>query len=140
MKNFQTMLDAAAGAPEAQRPPQEPSDAAKERERALAEHARKIEKLRQIRLDNPEEGSLSLVFEVVRHRGRWRTLHRGKLSPPYSDQAAAVLAAKAVARKKREQGYSVEVVLRRTDGKSVVQSIDDDECVSSNPARSRGQQ
>jgi len=139
MKNFQAMLDAAVGAPAAQRPPQEPSDASKERDRALAEHARKIERLRQIRLDNSDEEPLSLVFEVVRHRGRWRTLHRGKLSPPFSDQTAAVLAAKALARKKRERGHSVEVVLRRTDGESVVQSVDDDECVSSHPARSRGQ-
>jgi hypothetical protein len=139
MKNFQAMLDAAAGAPAAQRPPQEPSDASKERERAIAERARKIERLRQIRLDSPEGALPSLVFEVVRHCGRWRTLHRGKLSPPFSDQTAAVLAAKALARKKRELGHSVEVVLRRTDGESVVQSIDDDECVSSHPARSLGQ-
>lgn len=139
MKNFQAMLDAAVGAAAAQRPPQGPSDASKERERALAEHARKIERLRQIRLGKSEEALPSLVFEVVRHRGRWCTLHRGKLSAPYSDQAAAVLAAKAVARKKRKLGHSVEVVLCRTDGESVVQSIDDDEIVSSHPARSPGQ-
>jgi len=90
-------------------------------------------------LDNSEEGPLSFVVAVVRHRGRWRTLHCGKLSPPHSDQTAAVLAAKTLARKKRELGHSVEVVLRRTDGEGVVQSIDDDECISSHPARSLGQ-
>jgi hypothetical protein len=138
MKNLQAMLDAVVGAPAAQRPPQGPSDASKERDRAFAKHAGKTERLRQMRLANSEEEPLSLVFEVVRHRGRWRTLHRGKLSSPFSDQAAAILAAKALARKKRELGYAVEVVLLRTDGESVVQSVDDDECVSRRPACSFG--
>lgn len=70
----------------------------------------------------------SFVFEVVRHRGHWRTLHRARHSSPCSDQAAAIRAAKKLARLKRGEGHPVEVILRRTDGNTVVQSIDDDEC------------
>jgi hypothetical protein len=69
-------------------------------------------------------------IEIVRHRGHWRTLIGGKHSTPFADQPAAILAAKTLARRKRDLGQSVEVILRRTDGESVVQSIDDDECVS----------
>jgi hypothetical protein len=95
MKNFQTILDAATSALAAQRPSQRPSDDSKERECALAQNARKIDQLRRVRLGSPEAASSSLVFEVVRHRGRWRTIHRGKLSAPYSDQSAAILARKS---------------------------------------------
>ena len=70
----------------------------------------------------------AFVFEVVRHRGHWRTLRTGKRSLPFPDQTAAILAAKKLARQKKAEGYSVEVILRRTDGDSVVQSVDTDEC------------
>ena len=73
--------------------------------------------------DNP-----AFVFEVVRHRGHWRTLRTGKRSLPFPDQTAAILAAKKLARQKKAEGHSVAVILRRTDGDSVVQSVDTDEC------------
>ena len=69
----------------------------------------------------------AFVFEV-RHRGHWRTLHSGKRSSPFPDQTAAILAAKKLARQKKTEGHSVAVILRRTDGDSVVQSVDTDEC------------
>ncbi len=72
----------------------------------------------------------TFLFEVVRHRGHWRTLHGGKHSSPFADQAAAILAAKKLARRKGQEGYSVEVILRRTDGDSVAQTVDTDECLS----------
>lgn len=127
MKNFQAKLDAAFGPPRLDRAPQLPSDASKERDRAFAERAKRIEELRQVRLSKPEEQRVRLVFEVVRHRGHWRTLHRAKHSSPFPDQAAAILAAKKLARQKRDLGHPVEVILRRTDGDSVVQALDDDE-------------
>lgn len=130
MKNLQAVIDAAFGAPEAVRAPQVPSDSFKQREQALAERAMKIEALRRERLASAQVRPASLVFEIVRHRGHWRTLHGGKHSSPLSDQAAAVLAAKKLARRKRDLGHAVEVILRRTDGECVVQSIDDDECMS----------
>jgi hypothetical protein len=65
-------------------------------------------------------------FEVVRHRDRSRVLHRNRHSSPYPDQAAAILAAKDLARKKQEEGHAVEVRLVRTDGQVVPQSIEDD--------------
>ena len=73
----------------------------------------------------------ALVFEIVRHRGHWRTLHGAKRSSPFPDQTAAIMAAKRLARQKRDSGHAVEVILRRTDGDCVVQSVDGDECVSS---------
>ena len=54
----------------------------------------------------------------------------GRHSAPFPDQVAAIMAAKKLARKKRDLGHLVEVVLRRTDGIAVVQSIDDDACTS----------
>ena len=80
--------------------------------------------------DQRAVASVSFVFEVVRHRGHWRTLHRAKHSAPFPDQGAAILAAKKLARHKRDLGHAVEVILRRTDGTSVAQSIDGDECLS----------
>jgi hypothetical protein len=78
-----------------------------------------------------EADKQSFMFEVVRHRGHWRTLHGGKRSSPFSDQTAAILAAKKLARRKRAEGHSVEVILRRTDGDSIAQSVDTDDCSSS---------
>jgi hypothetical protein len=80
--------------------------------------------------DQRAVASVSFVFEVVRHRGHWRTLHCAKHSAPFPDQAAAILAAKKLARNKRDLGHAVEVILRRTDGASVVQPVDGDECLS----------
>jgi hypothetical protein len=80
--------------------------------------------------EQPVVASVSFVFEIVRHRGHWRTLHCAKHSAPFRDQSAAILAAKKLARNKRDLGHTVEVILRRTDGDSVVQSIDGDECLS----------
>lgn len=128
MKNFQAMIDAAFGASaSASHDPQLPSQVAQERDRAFAERASKIEALRQRRLASPAIVPEKLSFEIVRHRGHWRTRHAGRHSSPLADQAAAILAAKKLARKKRELGHQVEVILRRTDGESVLQSIDDDE-------------
>ena len=79
--------------------------------------------------EQPVVASVSFVFEVVRHRGHWRTRHCAKHSAPFVDQSAAILAAKKLARSKRDLGHTVEVILRRTDGDSVVQSIDGDECL-----------
>ena len=131
MKNFQAMIDSAFGASGARsREPQVASDVAKERDRVFAERASKIEALRQRRLAGPTVPLEKLSFEIVRHRGHWRTLHVGRHSPPLADQAAAILAAKKLARKKRALGHPVEVVLRRADGELVVQSIDDEGCMS----------
>jgi hypothetical protein len=131
MKNFQAMIDAAFGASaNVSRDPQVPGDVAQARDRAFAERASKIEALRQRRLASPAIAPEKLSFEIVRHRGHWRTRHAGRHSSPFPDQAAAILAAKKLARKKRDLGHRVEVILRRTDGESVLQSIDDDECTS----------
>ena len=126
MKTFQAVIDAAFGLAATDRPPQAPSDDCKARNHAFQERAKKIEALRQIRLDSSHERPASLLFEVVRHRGHWRTLHCSKHSSPFADQAAAVLAAKKLARKKRSLGHAVGVVLRRTDGQSVPQLLDDE--------------
>ena len=74
--------------------------------------------------DEPSSPLPALVFEIVRHRGYWRTRHRNKHSTPCSDQAAAVLAAKALARKQRELGNPVQVWLVRSDGQIVDQPLD----------------
>lgn len=126
MEKLQAMLDKAFGTPKAPREPERPSEGFLERERAFAERAKKIEMLRQARIGGASKPSGSLVFEVVRHRGHWRTLHRNRYSGPYADQTAAILAAKNLARKKRDLGHAVEVRLRRTDGQVVQQSIDDE--------------
>lgn len=124
MRNLQAVIDAAFGAPENEPTPQVPSDAFKERELAFAERAKKIDALRLKRLANSPKRPASLVFEIVRYRGHWRTLHGGKHSSPFPDQAAAIAAAKSLAKSKREMGHAVEVLLRRTDGKSAIQSLD----------------
>jgi hypothetical protein len=128
VQKLQQMIDAAFGT-QAERTPQQPSDMFMERERARTEQAGKIEALRKKRL---EDDGLSrppavLVFEIVRHRGHWRMRHRNKHSAPYPDQAAAILAAKELARKKRDDGHPVEVRLVRTDGQVVVQPVDERE-------------
>lgn len=66
----------------------------------------------------------TLVFEIVRYRGYWRTRHLNKHSKPCTDQAAAILAAKDLARKKRELGNPVQVCLIRSDGQIVDQPLD----------------
>jgi hypothetical protein len=113
------MIDAALGAV-TERDPQQPSDVFPKRERTFSEQARKT------RADEPMEPPASLVFEVVRHRGRWRTFHRNRHSGLFPDQAAAILAAKKLARKKRDLGHPVEVRLVRTDGQLVMQPIDEE--------------
>jgi hypothetical protein len=130
---FQEIVDAALSVRDARRAPQAPSVALKEREQAVQDQSGKIETVRAVRLaDAGKLLSEPLLFEVVRYRGRWRTLHGGKRSTPFADQAAAILAAKKLARLKVNEGYSVQVILRRMDGQSVIQSIDTDECRSSN--------
>lgn len=130
MNNLQAMIDAAFGAPEAPRAPQQPSEAASERNRAFAERAMKIETLREARLGTPRESKNPILFEIVRHRGHWRILHCAKYSSPFADQTAAIAAARKSARKKRDLGHMVEIILRRTDGNSVAQSIDDPQSAS----------
>jgi hypothetical protein len=125
--NLQEMIDAAFGAEPKPPAPQVPSEALKERERALAARAEKIESLRLARLASADEPPLApLLFEVVRLRGHWRTRHGGKSSAAFPDQASAIAAAKKLAIAKREQGQAVKVVLQRTDGQEVVQAIDDE--------------
>lgn len=128
MEKLQAMLDKAFGSARAPREPERPSEGFLERERAFAERAKKIESLRQARVGGESKPwSGALVFEVVRHRGHWRTLHRNRYSSPYADQGTAILAAKNLARKKRDLGHAVEVRLRRTDGQVVPQAIEDDD-------------
>ena len=67
-----------------------------------------------------------LLFEVVRLRGHWRTRHGGKSSAAFPDQASAIAAAKKLAIAKRNEGHAVKVILQRTDGKEVVQALDDE--------------
>ena len=122
---LQDMIDAAFGAQEKAPPPQAASEAAKERDRAFADRARKIESLRMARLTG-EPVLAPLLFEVVRVRGHWRTRHANKDSSAFPDQASAIAAAKKLAIAKRKQGHDVKVVLQRTDGNEVVQAIDDE--------------
>jgi len=124
---LQDMIDAAFGAQEKAPPPQAPSEASRERERAFADRAKKIESLRVARVTNAGEPALApLLFEVVRIRGHWRTRHAGKDSSAFSDQTSAIAAAKKLAIAKRKQGHEVKVVLQRTDGNEVIQAIDDE--------------
>jgi hypothetical protein len=124
---LQEMIDAAFGERPTPRAPQVPSEAFQERDRAFAVQADKIESLRLARLANTADPApASLLFEVVRLRGHWRTRHGGKNSAALPDQASAILAAKKLAMAKRKLGHEVTVVLRRTDGKDVVQAIDDE--------------
>ena len=124
---LQDMIDAAFGAQEKAPPPQAPSEASRERERAFADRAKKIESLRVARVTNAGEPALApLLFEVVRIRGHWRTRHAGKDSSAFPDQTSAIAAAKKLAIAKRKQGHEVKVVLQRTDGNEVIQAIDDE--------------
>ena len=124
---LQDMIDAAFGAQEKAPPPQTPSEASKERDRAFADRAKKIESLRVARLTNAGEPALApLLFEVVRIRGHWRTRHANKDSAAFPDQVSAIAAAKKLAIAKRKRGHEVKVVLQRTDGKEVIQAIDDE--------------
>ena len=126
---LQQVIDAAFGVKDAQPAPQKPSAAFKERERMFAEQARKLATLREARLTDVGPGAPELhVFEVVRYRGHWRTLHGTIRSSPFADQATAILAAKKLAKLKRDQGHAVKVVLQRTDGNAVIQAIDDEAC------------
>jgi hypothetical protein len=105
---------------------QVPTERFKERERVSSEPSKVIEASRQTRLAAAGEIPPSaFVFEVVRFRGHWRILHRKKHSSRFPDQTAAITAAKKLAVAKRDQGHSVRVVLRRTDGTEVPQAIDD---------------
>jgi hypothetical protein len=124
---LQDMIDAAFGAQEQPPPAQVPSEASKVRERAFADRAQKIESLRVARVTNAGEPTLApLLFEIVRVRGHWRTRHANKDSSALPDQASAIAAAKKLAIAKRKQGHEVKVVLQRTDGKEVMQPIDDE--------------
>lgn len=123
---LQEMIDAAFGERPAQPVPQAPSEDQKERDRAFAVRAEKIEGLRLARLANAGESvPAPLLFEVVRLRGHWRTRHGGKSSAALPDQASAIAAAKKLAIAKRKLGHDVKVVLHRTDGQEVIQAIDD---------------
>ncbi|WP_162917378.1 hypothetical protein [Dongia deserti] len=127
MHKLQHALDRIFGQPEAERAAQQPTDAFLDRERAFADTAKKIEALRQKRVSNPGLRPLpETVFEVVRHRGSWRILHRSKYSAPFADQAAAIAAAKELGRSKRALGYPVKILLRRYDGEIVPQVLDHD--------------
>ena len=125
MQKLQKMIDAAFGQ-QAERSPQVPSDAVLERERAFDASARKVEALREARMrsDGAQESLQSLTFDVVRHRGSWRVLHRSKHSNPFPDQLAAIAAAKDMARGKSELGHPVEVRLIRVDGRIVDHPLD----------------
>lgn len=126
MKKLQQMIDAAFPEREAKRGLQKPSEAFAERERSFAQTAARVETLRQARVKADQPADAPMLFEVVRHRGSWRILHRGKHTSPFSDQTAAIMAAVKQAKAKREDGTAVEVRLNRTDGVVVVQSLDDE--------------
>ena len=124
---LQDMIDAAFGAEETAHAPQAPSEAFKERDRAFSDRAQKVESLRLARLTNAGEPALPpLLFEIVRIRGHWRTRHANKDSAALADQASAIAAAKKLAIAKRKQGHAVKVVLQRTDGREVMQPLDDE--------------
>ena len=128
MEKLQAMIDKAFALPKAPREPERPSEAFLERERAFTERAKKIELLRQTRVAGREvETPRSLLFEVVRHRGHWRTLHRNRYSGPCDDQGAAILAARRLARKKQDEGHAVEIRLRRTDGQIVPLPLEEEQ-------------
>jgi hypothetical protein len=116
-----------------------PSDESIQRERRMEEALRKLERLRAARLSNPhkQEGVATeilpdssshasaaapadalptLYYEVVRFRGHWRVLHRGKHSSPYASQEAAVESAMKSAMALEAAGRKVAVKLLRTDG------------------------
>jgi hypothetical protein len=110
-----------------EREPQRPSAAFLERERSFDEQRKRTEALKQARLTghSSDRDPARLIFEVVHRRGQWRILHRNKHSAQYADQGAAILAAKDLARKKRQGGQSVEVRLIRIEGQVVTLSIDE---------------
>ena len=116
MKKLQQMIDAAFPEKEAKRSLQKPSEAFAERERSFAQTAARVETLRQARVEADQPANAPMLFEVVRHRGSWRILHRGKHTSPFSDQTAAIMAAVKQAKAKRQDGTAVEVRLNRTDG------------------------
>ena len=123
---FQKIIDATLGAQQKLLSPQVSTDELAKRERGFSERAKEIETLRQIGPGTVAETvPISFVFEVVRHRGHWRTFHCNKHSSGFPDQAVAVAAAKKLAIAKRKQGHDVKVILRRTDGNEVTQTIDD---------------
>jgi len=126
MKKLQQMIDAAFPEREAKRSLQKPSGAFAERERSFAQIVARVEILRQARVKADKQANVPMLFEVVRHRGSWRILHRGKHTSPFSDQTAAIMAAVKQAKAKRQDGTAVEVRLNRTDGVVVVQSLDDE--------------
>ena len=126
MKKLQQMIDAAFPKTDAKRSPQGPSEAFAERERSFAQTAARVETLRQARVEADQPANAPVLFEIVRHRGSWRILHRGKHTSPFSDQTAAIMAAVKQAKAKRQDGTAVEVRLNRTDGVVVVQSLDDE--------------
>jgi len=102
---LQEMIDAAFGEQPTPPAPQVMGEAVKDRARAFAARADKIESLRLARLASADEPPLApLLFEVVRLRGHWRTRHGGKSSAAFPDQASAIVAAKKLAIAKREQG------------------------------------
>lgn len=111
---LQDMIAAAIGAQEKAPPPQAPSEAPAQRDLARVDRAKEVESL------------APLLFEVVRTRGHWRTRHANKGSSPFPDQASAIAAAKKLAIAKRKRGHEVKVVLQRTDGKEVIQALDDE--------------
>jgi hypothetical protein len=129
MQKLQDMLDKAFGSAPAPREPERPSEAFLQRERAFADRAKKIESLRKARVagGGATSSAAADLIEVVRHRGHWRTRHHSKHSGPCEDQAAAILAARELARKKRDLDHTVEVRLCRTDGQIVPIAIDEEE-------------
>ena len=128
IRKFQITLTS-AGEVRAEFKHQHPSSAFLDREQAFNERARTIEALRQRRTNTVravQESNLHL-YEIVLSRGHWRMLHNNRHSTAYADQAAAILASKVIARKKRALGLAVEVRLIRSDGQVVVQSLDGDQ-------------
>ena len=125
MQKLRQMIDAAFPTKVADRVPQKPSEAFAAREASMAATASKVETLKQARL-NGAEPAPSQLFEVVRHRGSWRVLHKGKHSPAFDDQTAAIAGAVKLAKAKIKAGFPAEVVLKRTDGDVVPQPLDED--------------
>ena len=93
---FQRIIDATLRAQQRLPSPLVPTDELAERERGFSERAKEIERLRQTGPGPVAEMvPISMVFEVVRHRGHWRTFHGNKHSSGFPDQGSAVAAAKS---------------------------------------------
>lgn len=113
-KTLQQHIDGAFKVTSRPRPEMLPDQEVLTRQRVFQDQASKLQHLRQQRVAHQQ-----LVYEVVRHRGRWRILHLKKHSKPFDSQTEALDEAQRTARAQAKRGHAVEVILRRTDGQIV---------------------